>query len=86
MKFLRSIELKELTDEIKELADFVVYDTPAGVAFPDPVLVAANVGNAVFVHSAGRVPRGSEVEFREKLESVGVQSVSYTHLDVYKRQ
>lgn len=85
VKFLRSIELKELTDEIKELADFVVYDTPAGVAFPDPVLVAANVGNAVFVHSAGRVPRGSEVEFREKLESVGVQLLG-TVLNKVKRE
>lgn len=73
VKLLRSPEVKALSDQVKELADFVVYDTPAGVAFPDPVLVATHVGNAVMVHSAGRVPRGTEPEFRERLESVGVR-------------
>ena len=70
---LRSAEMREFVDSMKELADFVIYDTPAGVTFPDPVLVASYVGNAVVVHSAGRVPRGSEAEFRSRLESVGVR-------------
>lgn len=73
VKLLRSPEMREFADQVKEVADFVVYDTPAGVTFPDPVLVAAQVGSAVVVHAAGRVPRGSEVEFRERLESVGVR-------------
>lgn len=73
VKLLRSQEMKNFADEISELADFVVFDTPAGVAFPDPILIASQVGHAVIVHSAGRVPRGSEAEFKAKLESIGVR-------------
>lgn len=87
VKLLRSQEMKEFADQIKdrELADFVVYDTPAGVTFPDPVLVASCVGNAVMVHSAGRVSRGSELEFRDRLESVGVQMLG-TVLNKVRRE
>ena len=73
VKLLRSPEMKEFAEQVKEVADFVIYDTPAGVAFPDPVLVSAQVGTAIVVHSAGRVPRGSEAELRARLESVGVR-------------
>lgn len=73
VKLLRSPEMNEFTDQVKEVADFVIFDTPAGVSFPDPVMVASQVGAAVIVHSAGRVPRGSEIEFREKLESADVR-------------
>ncbi|NLN75535.1 MAG: polysaccharide biosynthesis tyrosine autokinase [Armatimonadetes bacterium] len=72
VKLLRSPEMKDFTQQISELADFVIYDTPAGIAFPDPVLVATLVGNAVVVHSAGRVPRGSEAELRARLDGGGI--------------
>lgn len=73
VKLLKSAEMKDFVEQTREVADFVIYDTPAGVAFPDPVLVAAHVGAAVVVHSAGRVPRGSETELHARLESVGVR-------------
>jgi len=73
VKLLKSPEMKELVEQLREVADFVIYDTPAGVAFPDPVLVSAHVGYALVVHSAGRVSRGSEAELRARLESVGVR-------------
>jgi len=73
VKLLTSSEMKELTEQLREVADFVIYDTPAGVAFPDPVLVSAHVGYALVVHSARRARRGSEDEFRPRLESVGVR-------------
>lgn len=72
VKLLRSPEMKDFAQQISDLADFVIFDTPAGIAFPDPVLVASIVGNAVVVHSAGRVPRGSESELRARLDSVGI--------------
>ena len=72
VKLLRSVEMKDFADQIKDIADFIIYDTPAGVAFPDPILVASHIGNAIVVHSAGRTSRGSELEFRTRLESVGV--------------
>lgn len=70
VKLLRSPEMREFADQIREAADFVIYDTPAGVTFPDAVLVAAHVGSAIVVHSAGRVSRGSEAEFLARLGSV----------------
>jgi len=73
VKLLRSEEFKSIDEQIKDVADFVIYDTPAGVTFPDPVLVAAHVGAAVVVHSAGRVPRGSEADLNARLESIGVK-------------
>ena len=72
VKLLRSPEMRDFTAQIAELADFVIYDTPAGIAFPDPVLVASMVGSAVVVHSAGRVPRGSEAELRARMDSSGI--------------
>jgi succinoglycan biosynthesis transport protein ExoP len=73
VKLLRSPEMRDFVAQIAELADFVIYDTPAGIAFPDPVLVATIVGNAVVVHSAGRVPRGSESELRARMENIGIR-------------
>jgi len=75
VKLLRGQELKDFADEAKRVADFVIYDTPAGVAFPDPVLVASQVGSAIVVQAAGRVPRGSETELSQKLRDVGVEIV-----------
>jgi capsular exopolysaccharide synthesis family protein len=73
VKLLRSAEMKDMDQQVKDVADFVIYDTPAGVTFPDPVLVAAQVGAVVVVHSAGRVPRGSEADFHSRLQSMGVR-------------
>ncbi len=73
VKLLRSPEMKDFATQADELADFIIYDTPAGVTFPDPVLVATMVGSALVVHSAGRVPRGSESEFRARMEGIGVR-------------
>ncbi|MHB9035837.1 MAG: GumC family protein [Armatimonadota bacterium] len=75
VKFLRAPEMKEFAEQIKALADFVIYDTPAAVTFPDAVLIAAQVGNALVVHSAGRVSRGSEAELHARLNSVGVHEL-----------
>lgn len=73
VKLLRSAEMKEFVEQIAEAADFVVYDTPAGIAFPDAALISSYVGNTIVVHAAGRVPRGSEAEFKARLESVGAR-------------
>lgn len=73
IKLLRSQEMKEFVEQLNEVADFVIYDTPAGVAFPDAVLVASYVQNAAVVQAAGRVSRGSEMDYRNRLESVGVR-------------
>jgi polysaccharide biosynthesis transport protein len=75
VRLLRSPEMRELIDQLSTLADFVIFDSPAGVTFADPVLLAAYVKNVVLVHAAGRVPRGSEAEFRSRLEQVDVNLI-----------
>ena len=75
VKLLRSPEMKDFTDQVKSLADFVIYDTPAAVTFPDAVLVATHVGNVIVVHSAGRASRGSEAELQSRLASLEVNEL-----------
>jgi Mrp family chromosome partitioning ATPase len=71
IRLLRSEQMEEFVSQVSSLADFVVFDSPAGAAFADASLLAAVVKNVVIVHSAGRVPRGAESEFRSKLDMVG---------------
>ncbi len=75
IRLLRSDKMAEFTKEIGTLADFVVFDTPAGVTFADASLVAAHARNVVLVHAAGKVPRGSESEFRSKLDLAGANVI-----------
>ena len=73
VKLLRSHEMRDFVAQVHDLADFVIYDTPAGITFPDPILVATIVGNALVVHAAGRVPRGSEAELGARMENIGIR-------------
>ena len=72
VKLLRSDEMRDFVEQVRAVADFVIYDTSAGVAFSDAVLVSSMVGSAIFVQSAGTVARGSEKEFLARLDTVGV--------------
>ena len=71
VRLLRSEKMGEFVKEVGSLADFVVFDTPAGVTFADASIVASFAKNVVLVHAAGKVPRGAEAEFRSKLDLVG---------------
>ncbi|HPP73811.1 MAG TPA: polysaccharide biosynthesis tyrosine autokinase [Armatimonadota bacterium] len=71
IRLLRSEKMSEFVSQIGALADFVIFDSPAGVTFADSSLIASLVKNVVLVHAAGRVPRGAESEFRGKLDLVG---------------
>lgn len=75
VRLLRSEKMAQFVKEIGSLADFVVFDTPAGITFADASIVASYANNVVIVHAAGRVPRGSEAEFRTKLDIVGANIV-----------
>ncbi|MEN6371664.1 MAG: polysaccharide biosynthesis tyrosine autokinase [Armatimonadota bacterium] len=73
---IRLLRTQQMTDFIKEigtLADYVVFDSPAGVTFADATMLASRIKNVVLVYSAGRVPRGAEVEFRNRLNSAGAR-------------
>ena len=70
VRLLRSPEMAKFVAEINDLADFVVFDSPAGITFADSTLLAALIKNVVIVHAAGMVPRGAEEEFHMRLEQV----------------
>jgi succinoglycan biosynthesis transport protein ExoP len=70
IRLLRQQQMQTFVDQINSLADFVIFDSPSGVTFADASLIAAYVNNVIIVHAAGRVPRGAENEFRDKLEQV----------------
>lgn len=75
VRLLKSQAMREFVDKVATFADFVIFDTPAGVTFADAALVAACAKNVVVVHSAGKVPRGAEEEFRRRLERVNARLI-----------
>jgi polysaccharide biosynthesis transport protein len=75
VRLLRSEKMADFVHEVATLADFVVFDTPAGVTFADAAIVASYAKNVVLVHAAGKVPRGGESEFRSKLDLLGANIV-----------
>jgi capsular exopolysaccharide synthesis family protein len=70
VRLLRSPEMQKFVSDVNELADYVIFDSPAGITFADATLLAALVKNVVIVYAAGTVPRGAEAEFRNRLEQV----------------
>jgi len=70
VRLFRSEELSKFVNAVNGLADFVVFDSPAGITFADSALLAAVVRNVIIIHAAGTVPRGAEAEFRNRLENV----------------
>ncbi|MBI2841778.1 MAG: polysaccharide biosynthesis tyrosine autokinase [Armatimonadetes bacterium] len=75
IRLLRTQQMAEFVSEVGKLADFVIFDSPAGITFADASLIASHVRNTIIVHAAGKVPRGSETEFRTKLDLVGANIV-----------
>ncbi|MCC6484325.1 MAG: polysaccharide biosynthesis tyrosine autokinase [Armatimonadetes bacterium] len=75
MRLLRSDAMRHFVEEASGVADFVIFDSPAGAAFADPTVIAAYVKQVLLVQSAGRVPRGAENEFRSRLEQIGAEFV-----------
>lgn len=76
MRLLRTQQMTDFVKEIGTIADYVVFDSPAGVTFADATMLASRIKNVVLVYSAGKVPRGAEVEFRKRLDSAGARILS----------
>lgn len=70
VRVLRSQAMAEFVEEVSSLADFIIFDSPAGVAFADAALLASQTKNVILVHAAGSVPRGAEHEFRSRLDKI----------------
>lgn len=75
VRLLGSNAMSEFVEQISKGADFIVFDSPAGSAFGDPIVLAENVQNVVLIHEAGRSPSEAEYEFHKSLERLGVNVV-----------
>ncbi len=75
MRLLRGDAMKRFYEDTIEVADFVVFDSPAGSAFADATVLASYIRRVLMVQAAGRVPRGAELEFKSRLEQVGAEFV-----------
>lgn len=75
VRLLRSPMMEQFIERTTRLADFVIFDSPAGAIFADSTLVAAHVKNVIIVHAAGQPSRGAEAEFHARLEQVGANLI-----------
>lgn len=75
IRLLRSTEMEEFVGSVGKLADFVIFDSPAGVTFADAAMLASWIKNVLVIHAAGRVPRGAEAEFRHRLDLAGANVI-----------
>ncbi len=75
VRLLRSEALTHLIARASSHADFVIFDSPSGIAFADVALLAAAARNVLIVQRAGRPSSGAEKEFRTRLERVGARLV-----------
>jgi Mrp family chromosome partitioning ATPase len=75
VRLLRSGAMDQFIEQISKGADFIVMDCPAGSAFGDAMVLAANVQNVVLIHEAGKAASGAEYEFHKTLERLGVNVI-----------
>jgi len=75
VRLLRSPAMEQFIERTTRLADFVIFDSPAGAIFADSTLIAAHVKNVIIVHAAGQPSRGAEAEFHARLEQVGANLI-----------
>lgn len=75
VRLLRAPQMEQFVERTTKLADFVIFDSPAGIIFADSTLIAAHVKNVIVVHAAGKPSRGAEAEFHSRLEQVGANLI-----------
>lgn len=75
VRLLRSARLAELIEKLSSVADFIVFDSPAGLTFADAGVLSMTARNALVVHSAGTAATDSHREFIKRLENLGVNIV-----------
>lgn len=64
---LRSARLRQLIDELKRAADYVLVDVPSAIVFADATTVASIVDAIIVVVRANESPRGSEFQIKDLL-------------------
>lgn len=62
----------QLVQELREVADYVIFNVPSATVFADAMCVAPHVDGAVLVMRTSEMPSGAEQKVREWLEEVEV--------------
>jgi capsular exopolysaccharide synthesis family protein len=65
-------ELGMVVQELREMADYVIFNVPSATVFADAMCVAPHVDGAVLVMRSSEMPSGAELKVREWLEEVEV--------------
>ncbi len=73
IRLLRGEAMERFVADAAAVADFVVFDSPAGASFADATVLAAIIKRTLLVQSAGVAPSGAEAEFRMRLDQVGAE-------------
>lgn len=71
-QLFRSSNLLELARQLRERADYVLYDTPSALAFTDALNLTPVVDGAFLCVRAGEAPTGAEQRLIELLEQANV--------------
>ena len=66
-EILGSPRMHALHDQLKQRADYVLFDTPSAIAFSDTALLSSFVDATLLVIRANNVPRGTEEHVRATL-------------------
>lgn len=77
-----SRKMREIVQQLKDQADFVIFDTPAAIAFTDTVVLSQWLDGAVLVLRANQVPRGAELQVRQIFNKANVRILSVVLNDV----
>jgi capsular exopolysaccharide synthesis family protein len=65
-------DMAQVVDELREIADYVIFNVPSATVFADALCVAPHVDGAVLVMRSSEMPGGAEQKVREWLEEVQV--------------
>jgi receptor protein-tyrosine kinase len=79
---LRSEKMSKLISSLREMADFVVIDTPSAMVFPDALAISEFVDGAIFVVRSHESLKGEEVQLKEVLNKARVPIVGVVLNDV----
>lgn len=81
-ELLGSWEMHTLHEELKQRADFVLFDAPSAIAFSDAAVLASFIDRVLMVVRASNVPRGSEERILGLLNKAGANIIGVVLNDV----
>lgn len=75
IRLLRSPRTQVFIEKVSKVADFLIFDTPAGLTFADSGVIGMFAKNVLIVHAAGTPASEAYQEFLRRLQHLGVNIV-----------